>query len=207
MGEYRNQLALKLTQKSLLVVLGLSLYLIPVGSRAGGLDKTSCFGLVRIFIHNLVVKVSGAPTSIQNDHPLTTDLFGVTRVTEGSYGGKRIEVFRRLGWHDPHQDLPDKADLTQDLRLFSELLGAKEAEFFGFEILSHRQARFPDPDELNGAIERFNAGLDPVDTRFISYKAKKIEPGQGTSRTLFLKTFANQGRIVRVKYKKWSIRN
>ena len=95
---------------------------------------------------------------------LNTDAFTMKQLGPGQHGGKRIVFERSAEWFDSRKSFKrDGADFTQDLRVFPQLLGTKNAHFFGFEQLSDKQMALPDVGELNGAISKFNEGLSADD--------------------------------------------
>ncbi len=113
------------------------------------------------------LQVSDLQNHSENSDTLTYEAFEVVGRNPGIHGGQRTIVRRTGSWFDFEKELKKKGDLVIDLRFFPHVLGEKEAQFFGFELLDDHHISLPDVEEINGAIEKYNSLLPENDPRRI----------------------------------------
>jgi hypothetical protein len=136
------------------------------------------------------------PVSLPEYSAIETDNFSVVGVQNGKHGGNLMTILAKKSWSDDRKDFSEhgEGDLVLDLRFYPTVLGKEGSEFFGYKILSDKTSQMPDVDEVNGAIERFNSGLNEKDPLRIGIQLYRSPVTFGTPET-YVRRFGREGKI------------
>lgn len=142
------------------------------------------------------LRIAKSTTKIPEEYARrSTDAFVVKKIYSGSHGGNRIAVERQGTWSDTRKDFTKGGgDIVLDLRTWPQVLGSKEADFFGYRVVSDKFVILPDEKELSGAISKFNEGLpaNAPERIAIDYYPTK---SSFNSKATYVRKFAEEGKL------------